>query len=394
LEREAQRNVELIWLTERLAPDFKTIADFRKHNGKAIRATCRDFVMLCRRLGLFTQAIVAIDGSKFKAVNNRDRNFTFAKMKRRAEEIEKSIERYLRQLDSADQSDPAVTEAQTAQLKEKIAALIEEVQQLQAIEIQRTQAPDQQVSLTDSDSRSMTTRGTGVVGYNVQTAVDNRHHLIIAHEVTNVGSDRSQLSRMANQARDASGIKDLTVVADRGYFKGEEILECHKAGITTYLPKPKTSPNQAKGMFPREAFLFIPESNEYRCPAGERLIWRFKSVEKGQVLHCYWSSACPTCTKKRQCTTGKHRRIKRWEHEDVLEAVQSRLDQKPEMMRLRRQTVEHPFGTLKAWMGSTHFLTKGLKNVSTEMSLHVLAYNMKRVMKILGTKELIQAMRA
>ncbi|GAA0569070.1 IS1182 family transposase [Halomonas salifodinae] len=394
LEREAQRNVELMWLTERLAPDFKTIADFRKHNGKAIRATCRDFVVLCRRLGLFSQAIVAIDGSKFKAVNNRDRNFTFAKMKRRAEEIEKSIEHYLRQFDSADRGVPAVTEAQTAQLKEKIAALTEEVQQLQAIEIQRTQAPDQQISLTDPDARSMTTRGTGVVGYNVQTAVDNRHHLIIAHEVTNVGSDRSQLSRMANQARDASGIKDLTVVADRGYFKGEEILECHKAGITTYLPKPKTSSSQAKGMFPREAFLFIPESNGYRCPAGERLIWRFKTVEKGQTLHCYWSSACPTCTMKGQCTTGTYRRIKRWEHEDVLESVQSRLDQKPEMMRLRRQTVEHPFGTLKAWMGATHFLTKSLKNVSTEMSLHVLAYNMKRVMKILGTKGLIQAMRA
>jgi len=394
LEREAQRNVELMWLTERLAPDFKTIADFRKNNGQAIRATCRDFVVLCRRLGLFTQAIVAIDGSKFKAVNNRDRNFTFAKMKRRAEEIEKSIERYLRQLDSADQRDPAVTEAQTAQLKEKIAALTDEVQQLQAIETQRSQAPDQQVSLTDPDSRSMTTRGTGVVGYNVQTAVDSRHHLIIAHEVTNVGSDRSQLSRMAKQARDDSGIKALNVVADRGYFKGEEILACHKAGIIPYLPKPKTSPSQAKGMFPREAFRYMPESNEYRCPAGERLIWRFKNVEKEQTLHCYWSSACPTCTMKGQCTTGKHRRIKRWEHEDVLEAVQSRLDQKPEMMRLRRQTVEHPFGTLKAWMGSTHFLTKSLKNVSTEMSLHVLAYNMKRVMQILGTKGLIQAMRA
>lgn len=394
LEREAQRNVELMWLTERLAPDFKTIADFRKHNGKAIRATCRDFVVLCRRLGLFSQAIVAIDGSKFKAVNNRDRNFTFAKMKRRAEEIEKSIEGYLRQLDSADQGTPAVTEAQAEKLKDKILALTEEVQQLQAIELQRTQAPDKQVSLTDPDSRSMTARGTGLVGYNVQTAVDSRHHLIVAHEVTNVGSDRSQLSRMAKQARDASGIKELNVVADRGYFKGEEILACHKIGITTYLPKPKTSPSQAKGMFPREAFLFIPESNEYRCPAGERLIWRFQNVEKGQTLHCYWSSTCPTCTRKGQCTTGKYRRIKRWEHEDVLEAVQSRLDQKPEMMRLRRQTVEHPFGTLKAWMGATHFLTKSLKNVSTEMSLHVLAYNMKRVMKILGTKSLIQAMRA
>lgn len=394
LEREAQRNVELMWLTERLTPDFKTIADFRKNNGKAIRDTCRDFVVLCRRLGLFSQAIVAIDGSKFKAVNNRDRNFTFAKMKRRAEEIEKSIEHYLRQLDSADQGALAVTEAQTAHLKEKIAALTEEVQQLQVIEIRRSQAPDQQVSLTDPDARSMTTRGTGVVGYNVQTAVDSRHHLIIAHEVTNVGSDRGQLSRMAKRARDASGISDLNVVADRGYFKGEEVLACHEAGITTYLPKPKTSPSQARGLFPREALRYVPERNEYRCPAGERLIWRFKNVEKGQVLHCYWSSACPGCSRKPQCTTGIYRRIKRWEHESVLESVQGRLDQKPEMMRLRRQTVEHPFGTLKAWMGATHFLTKTLKNVSTEMSLHVLAYNMKRVMNILGTKRLIQAMQA
>ena len=393
LEREAQRNVELMWLTERLAPDFKTIADFRKHNGKAIRATCRDFIVICRRLGLFSQSVMAIDGSKFKAVNNRDRNFTFAKMKRRAEEIDKSIERYLRQLDSIDQGSSAITEAQTTQLKEKIASLTEEVRQLQAIEIQRTEAPDQQVSLTDPDARSMTARGTGVVGYNVQTAVDSRYHLIVAHEVTNVGSDRSQLSRMAKQVRDASGVNDLHVVADRGYFKGEEILECHEVGITTYLPKPKTSPNQAKGMFPREAFRYVPGRNEYRCPARERLIWRFKNVENGQTLHCYWSSACPSCSMKSQCTTGTHRRIKRWEHEDVLEAVKARLDQRPDIMRIRRQTVEHPFGTLKAWMGATHFLTKGLKNVSTEMSLHVLAYNMKRVINILGSKGLIQAMR-
>ncbi|SJN13246.1 Mobile element protein [Halomonas citrativorans] len=393
LEREAQRNVELMWLTERLAPDFKTIADFRKNNGKAIQATCRDFVMICRRLGLFSHSVMAIDGSKFKAVNNRDRNFTLAKMKRRAEEIDKSIKRYLRQLDAMDQGAAAVTEMQTTGLQEKIASLTEEVQQLQAIEIQRTESPDQQVSLTDPDARSMTARGTGIVGYNVQTAVDSQHHLIVAHEVTNVGSDRRQLYRMAQQARDASAVSGLHVVADRGYFTGEEILACHKAGITTYLPKPKTSPSQAKGMFPREAFRYEPERNEYRCPARERLIWRFKNVEKGQTLHCYWSSACPNCSMKPQCTTGIYRRIKRWEHEEVLEAVKFRLDQAPYMMRIRRKTVEHPFGTLKAWMGATHFLTKGLKNVSTEMSLHVLAYNMKRVMNIFGTQGLVQAMR-
>ncbi|MCH4565265.1 IS1182 family transposase [Halomonas sp. EGI 63088] len=396
LERETQRNVELMWLTERLTPDFKTIADFRKDNGEAIRRVCREFIVLCRRLELFSQAIVAIDGSKFKAVNNRDRNFTATKMKRRLEQIEESFERYLTQLDAADREEPALAEAKTAHLKEKIRKLREETSRLQSVEVERLRSPDQQTSLTDPDARSMATsgRGTGVVGYNVQAAVDSQHHLIVAHEVTNIGHDRSQLANMAKQAREATGIKELEVVADRGYYKGEEILACHKERITTYLPKPVTSPSQAKGLFAKDAFRYSSESNEYICPAGQRLIWRFQTEEKGQTLHCYWSSACGSCSIKEKCTTGKERRIKRWEHEDVLEAAQSRLDWHPEMMRLRRQTVEHPFGTLKAWMGSTHFLTRRLKNVSTEMSLHVLAYNLKRVMSILGVNELMRAARA
>ncbi|MDI5985351.1 IS1182 family transposase [Halomonas sp. M4R5S39] len=396
LERETQRNVELMWLTERLTPDFKTIADFRKDNGEAIRRVCREFIVLCRRLELFSQAIVAIDGSKFKAVNNRDRNFTATKMKRRLEQIEESFERYLTQLDAADREEPALAEAKTAHLKEKIRKLREETSRLQSVEVERLRSPDQQTSLTDPDARSMATsgRGTGVVGYNVQAAVDSQHHLIVAHEVTNIGHDRGQLANMAKQAREATGIKELEVVADRGYYKGEEILACHKERITTYLPKPVTSPSQAKGLFPRGAFRYSSESNEYICPARQRLIWRFETIENGQKLHCYWSSACGSCSIKEKCTTGQQRRIKRWEHEDVLEAAQSRLDWNPEMMRLRRQTVEHPFGTLKAWMGSTHFLTRRLKNVSTEMSLHVLAYNLKRVMSILGVNELIRAARA
>lgn len=395
LERETQRNVELMWLTERLTPDFKTIADFRKDNGEAIRRVCREFIVLCRRLELFSQAIVAIDGSKFKAVNNRNRNFTATKMKRRLEQIEESFKRYLGQLDAADREEPALAEAKTSHLKEKITKLREETARLQSVEEERLQSPDQQVSLTDPDARAMATsgRGTGVVGYNVQTAVDSQHHLIVAHEVTNVGHDRGQLANMAKHAREATGIKELKVVADRGYFKGEEILTCHKEGITTYLPKPQTSSSQEKGFFPREAFRYLPERNEYSCPAGQRLTWRFESIEKGQKLDSYWSSSCASCSMKEKCTTGKQRRIKRWEHEEVLEAAQSRLDWNPEMMRLRRQTVEHPFGTLKAWMGSTHFLTKRLKNVSTEMSLHVLAYNLKRVMNILGVNELMRAAR-
>lgn len=396
LERETQRNVELMWLTERLTPDFKTIADFRKDNGDAIRRVCREFIVLCRRLELFSQAIVAIDGSKFKAVNNRNRNFTATKMKRRLEQIEESFSRYHGQLDTADCAEPALAEAKTEHLKEKIIKFREETARLQSVEGQRLQSPDQQVSLTDPDARAMATsgRGTGTVGYSVQTAVDSQHHLIVAHEVTNVGHDRGQLFNMAKQAREATGIKELKVVADRGYFKGEEILDCHKEGITTYLPKPMTSPSQAKGLFPREIFRYLPEKNEYSCPAGQRLTWRFETIEKGMKLHAYWSSACASCSIREKCTTGKQRRLKRWEHEDVLEAVQSRLDWNPEMMRLRRQTVEHPFGTLKAWMGATHFTTKRLRNVSTEMSLHVLAYNLKRVIKILGVNALMRAARA
>ncbi len=247
LEREAQRNVELMWLTGRLVPDFKTIANFRKDNSKAIRGVCRQFVMLCQQLGLFGEHLVAIDGSKFKAVNNRDRNFTSAKLKRRMEEIESSINRYLTALDAADRQEPTSFEPGAVRLEEKIAKLKTQMKALQAIEIQLSESPDKQVPLTDPDSRSMMTRGTGIVGYNVQTAVDTLHHLIVAHEVTNVGSDRDQLSSMAKQAREAMASDTLSVVADRAYFKSEQILACHNAGTTAYVPKPMTSGAEADG---------------------------------------------------------------------------------------------------------------------------------------------------
>jgi transposase len=394
LERESQRNVELMWLTGRLMPDFKSIANFRKDNGKAIRNVCRLFVVLCQQPGLFSEALVAIDGSKFKAVNNRDRNFTSAKLQRRMEEIESSINRYLTDLDTADRQEPAVAQARTERLQDKIAALKSQMQALREIEVQLNETPDKQISLTDPDARSMKTRGTGIVGYNVQTAVDTKHHLIVAHEVTNDGIDRDKLSSMATQARQAMGIKDLTAVADRGYFKSEEILACHEAGIGVIVRKTVTSNAPAHGRFGRADFIYDAAHDEYRCPAGERLIWRFSAIEKGLKLHRYWSSHCQTCALKAQCTPSNQRRISRWEHEAVLEAMQTRLDHAPEMMRVRRQTAEHPFGTIKSWMGASHFLTRTLERVGTEMSLHVLAYNLKRVMKLLGTGALMEAMRA
>jgi hypothetical protein len=383
-----------MWLTGRLMPDFKTIANFRKDNGKAIRNVCRQFVVLCQQLGLFSEALVAIDGSKFKAVNNRDRNFTSAKLQRRMEEIESSINRYLVDLDTADRQEPAVAHARAERLQDKIAALKVQMQKLKEIEVQLNETPDKQLSLTDPDARSMKTRGTGIVGYNVQTAVDAKHHLIVAHEVTNVGSDREQLASMANLARDAIGTQELTAIADRGYFNSEEILACHESGINVVVPKTVTSTATAHGRFGRADFIYDAEKNEYRCPAGQRLIWRFATIEHGLKLHCYWSSHCKSCSMKAQCTPGTNRRVKRWENEAILDDMQNRLDQAPEIMRIRRQTVEHPFGTIKSWMGATHFLMKTLGRVRTEMSLHVLAYNLMRVIKLLGTGALMDAIRA
>jgi transposase len=397
LEREASRNVEVMWLTGRLAPDHKTIADFRKDNGPAIRKVCVQFVVLCRKIGLLKTASVAIDGSKFKAVNNRDKNFTRAKMERRLAQIEESVARYLSQLDTADLQEPSEALAiRTSHIKDKLAKLASEVERLKAIEKAMLASPDQQISLTDPDARSMATsgRGSGVVGYNVQVAVDTEHHLIVTHEVTNTGSDRSQLANIGLQAKEALGVDLLDAVADRGYFSGNEILACDQADITVTLPKPMTSGAKSDGRFGKQDFVYVSAEDVYRCPAGERLTYRYTSEEHGMMLRRYWTTACRHCPLKAQCTPGNERRVVRWEHEHVLEAVQQRLDANPQAMRTRRETVEHPFGTLKMRMGATHFLMKRLPKVATEMALHVLAYNLTRVMNIIGVKPLLVAIRA
>jgi transposase len=396
LEKEAGRNIELMWLTGRLAPDFKTIADFRKDNGKAIQRVCREFVVLCRKLNLFKDAFVAIDGSKFKALNNRDRNFTKGKLKRRLEQIDESIARYLAEMASLDRQESEIAEDKSQRLADKIEILKGEIAKLEKHEAAMLAAPDEQLSLTDPDARSMATsgRGTGMVGYNVQAAVDAKHHFIVAHEVTNRGSDRAQLSPMGEQAKEALGVEAITAVADRGYFSGEEIKTCEEAKITTYLPKPQTSNQRTQGYFSKRDFIYKPDDDEYACPAGERLVKHTTTTQNGMTIYRYWTSVCGQCAFKAKCTPGTERRISRWEHEEVIDRLQARLDQRPDIMRIRRQTAEHPFGTIKAWMGSQHFKTKTLKHVSTEMSLHVLAYNLKRAMSLFGVAGLIERMQA
>ena len=397
LEREAGRNVEVMWLLGRLIPDHKTIADFRKDNGSALRKVCARFVELCRQMGLLTTASVAIDGSKFKAVNNRDKNFTRAKVERRRTQLEESVARYLSQLDTADRQEPSeALAAKATRLKEKLAKLEEEMGKLEAYEKQMLASPDQQVSLTDPDSRSMATsgRGSGVVGYNVQVAVDTEHHLIVTHEVTNSGSDRAQLASIAKQAKAVLQSKTLDAVADRGYYNSPEISACHEAGITVTLPKPMTSGAKSDGRFGKQDFVYVADEDVYRCPAGERLTYHYTNEEDGKVLRRYWTTACLQCPLKSQCTKGAERRITRWEHEHLLEAVQQRLDANPGAMRQRRETVEHPFGTIKARMGATHFLMKTLPKVASEIALSVLAYNLTRVMNIVGIKPLMAAILA
>jgi transposase len=374
LENECQRNVELMWLTGRLAPDFKTIADFRRDSGKAIRSACRQFVTLCRQLKLFSQAVVAIDGSKFKAVNSRERNFTEGKIDRRQRELEANIQRYLDAMDTADRTLPKDWLVKTARLGVKIEELKQKMKELDRLRKQLRETPDGQISMTDRDARAMSTHsnaGTAMVGYNVQAAVDTKHHLVVAHEVTNIGHDRGQLSKMARAAREAMGKKRFTVLADRGYFSSLEVKACEDAGIATYVAR----------------------DDEYQCPAKQRLRPHHTSVEAGLRIRYYWTDKCSECPLKAKCTTGSERRVRRWEHEAVLEAVQKRLDRQPDAMLMRKRTVEHVFGTLKHWMGWTHFLTRGMDNVSTEVSLSMLAYNLKRVIGILGLPTTMKAMR-
>ncbi len=406
LEQETHRNVDLIWLTGRLMPNYKTIGEFRRNNRKVVCRVCAEFVGICRELKLFEQVIVAIDGSKFKAVNSRDKNFTRKSIKRRMRRLQEHIDRYLTILDEADKRAPEEHKDTAEELAEKIASMKEQMGRLQVIEEQVQAHPDKQVSLTDPDARSMAKAGGGsTVGYNVQTAVDSESHLIVAHEVTNATTDRSQLASMAAKAKavlqetsdeateeaaeEGAAEEALTVVADAGYYKGEEIVECHEAGIKALVPKVDTSGSKAKGRYSKADFRYDAKANEYICPAGERLSYRCDSEEKGKTLWVYWTSRCSDCPLKADCTTGKERRIKRWEKEHILESAEAELKQQPEAMRRRKEIVEHPYATIKHCMGATHFVMKRLPNVRAEMSLHVLAYNLRRVINIIGVPKLI-----
>jgi transposase len=395
LEKEAHRNVEVIWLTGRLAPDHKTIANFRRDNGKAVREVCRAFTRFCRDLDLFGGELVAIDGSKFKAVNNNGRNFTNRKLKRTMKDIDKKIDAYLQELDENDAKEPEERKLTAEELKEKIKTLRERMKKYRGFQKHMEESGETQISLTDPDSRSMPVGGgrTTDVAYNVQMSVDSKHKLILDHEVTNEVTDRSLLSQMSGRAKEALSVEELDVLADMGYYDGQQVKDCTEAGITPYIPKADTSANRKLGLFAKDDFLYDQEQDCYWCPAEEKLTFRFQATEKGRERRYYATPACGGCALKHACTRSKDgRRITRWVYEDVLEEMEARVQDEPEKVKLRKTIAEHPFGTIKRHMDQGYFLMKGLPNVGAEMSLTVLAYNIKRAVKILGVPKMLQAL--
>ena len=391
LEAECHRNVEVIWLLGKLAPDFKTIADFRKDNLKPLRAVNRQFTVLCRKLNLFGGELLAIDGSKFGAVNAREANFNAAKLEDLIARADARLAEYLQELDAADTAEPVATALNKQELAAKIAAL-QEKQDWHAELLAQLDKEQKQISVSDPDTRKMPTAQGMVVGYNAQVAVDAKHKLIAAADVTNEVTDLKQLAEVALEAKRNLELQQTEVVADAGYYNAAEVSRCAEQGITAYVPKADTSANTARGLYGKSKFRYDAQKDVYVCPAGAELTYRFATYELGRELRYYRASGCKTCALKPQCTRNKaNRTITREENEHLMEAMAARMAAQPWKFKLRKTLAEHPFGTIKRWFGYTHFLLKGLEKVRCEWSLTTLAYNLKRVLNLVSFEKLMAA---
>ena len=395
LEKECHRNVEVIWLLRTLRPDFKTIADFRRDNQDALKKVCREFVFLCRKLNLFGGELIAIDGSKFKAVNSRDKNFNETKLQELIANIDAKIEKYLHELDAEDNDEGRESGGKLSQeeLEQKIAALRERKDGYEELACQ-FDGEQKQVSATDADARLMHTRQGAEVCYNVQSAVDRKHKLIAAHDVVNEVTDVNELAPLAIAAKEVLGVEQIEVVADKGYYNQSHVERCLAAGITPYMEKADTSANTKLGLFGKSKFKYDAGKDLYVCPASQELAYRFSTTEKDRELRYYRARGCRQCAIKSQCTRNQaNRTITREAHEHLMEEMAERVKRKPHILKLRKALVEHPFGTMKRVMNAGYFLCKGLAAVRAEMSLTVLAYNLKRVLNILGVAALMAALK-
>jgi len=391
LEGECQRNVEVIWLLGKQRPDFKTIADFRKDNLKPLKAVARQFTLLCRKLELFGGELLAIDGSKFAAVNARDQNFNAAKLQDLIDRADGRLAEYFKALDTADAVQPDGAALSKRELEQKIAAL-QERQDWHKELLGELGAEQKQISVTDPDTRKMPTAHGTVVGYNAQVAVDAKHKLIAADDVTNDVTDFQQLANVALEAKANLEIKQAEVLADTGYYNAAEVSRCLEGGLTPYIPKADTSANTARGLYGKSRFKYDAAKDVYVCPAGAALTYRFPTFEKGREIRYYRTNACITCALKSRCTRNQgNRTITREENEHLMEAMAARMRAQPHKFKLRKTLAEHPFGTIKRWFGYTHFLLKGLGKVQSEWSLTTLVYNLKRVLNLVSFEKLMAA---
>ncbi len=394
LEAEAHRNVEVIWLLRHLKPDFKTIADFRRDNRNAFRPVFRQFVLLCRQLGLFGRELLAVDGTRIKAVNNKDRNFTRASLTEFIKLADARLDDYLKRLDTSDVTEQGAGGSRVKNLAEKIAAIRERRTRCQAMLAELDRTGEDQISLTDPDSRAMAAHTHVAVGYNVQVAVDTKHKLIVEQQVTNQVVDMGLMTETAEPAREVLGAERIAVVADRGYFKIEDIEACEKAGMEPYVPRPQRGPSVSAGLFRKDEFEYDAEGDNVLCPGGQRLQPYSSSVLRGlKKINYANKQACRDCPIRSRCTNNSFRSVSRMENEAVLDRMQARLAKRPEVLQQRRETVEHPFGTIKQWMNQGAFLMRGLEKVRSEFSLTALAYNLRRVLNIVAFTELMIAVR-
>jgi transposase len=389
LERETKRNLEVIWLLRKLTPDHKTIARFRADNSKGLRAVWLEFTVLCKQLKLFGGELVGIDGSKFRAVNSKKNNYTRKKIENLIKWADTKIDNYIRELDERDKQEEGIEDPTAEELNEKIKRLRERKEGFEAQKTAMEESGEQQLSAIDAESRLMKTADGGMnVCYNVQIAVDSKHRLIVEHEVTNEINDQGLLAKIAKAAKENLGVEELDVVADRGYYSGAEVRECEKSGIEAYIEKPVV--RSKDGFFTKDQFSYDKEQNVYVCPAGEKLqVWR-KSRRRNRTE--YRSKACRKCRLRDQCTQSKRgRAIYRTAENESLDQMAERVRGAPQKVELRRTLVEHPFGTIKRW-GQGHFLMKGKEKSQGEMSLIAIAYNLKRVLTIVGVDRLLQAL--
>ena len=391
LEAECHRNVEVLWLLGKLTPDFKTLADFRKDNLQPLQAVARQFTLLCRQLDLFGGELLAIDGSKFRAVNARDQNFNASKLQELLAHTDARLVEYFKLLDQTDAAEPAAAPLDQAALQAKIAAL-QEKRDWHAELLAQLDAEQKQISATDPDARRMPTAQGNVVGYNAQLAVDARHKLIAAADVTNDVTDVKQLAGMALEAKANLELQQTEVVADAGYYNASEVRRCVEQNIQPLIPKADTSANTKRGLYGKSRFTFDAAREVYVCPAGAELSYRFSTYELGRELRYYRARGCKQCALKKHCTRNQaNRTITREANEHLMEAMAARMKAQPEKFKLRKQLAEHPFGTIKRWMGYTHFTLKGLAKVRTEWSLITLAYNLKRVLNLVSFQKLMAA---